>query len=81
MENDLEIKLKPATFKTFLKSKKFWKPFLGIAIGGLAGFLYYYFVGCSSGTCPITSNPYISIGYGSLMGLLFVKSPCSNGKC
>ena len=43
-------------------------------IGGTAGFAYYYFVGCTSGGCPITSNPYITIGYGILLGaLLFYK--------
>jgi len=42
----------------------------GSSIGALGGFLYYYFVGCNSGTCPITSNPYISIAYGALMGYL-----------
>ncbi len=41
----------------------------GIA-GALGGFAYYYFVGCASGACPISSNPYISAAYGSLMGLL-----------
>jgi hypothetical protein len=43
---------------------------MGIMIGATAGFAYYHFVGCASGTCPITSNPYMSIGYGSLMGYL-----------
>jgi hypothetical protein len=42
----------------------------GSSIGALGGFLYYYFIGCTSGTCPITSNPYISIAYGALMGYL-----------
>jgi hypothetical protein len=37
-------------------------------LGALAGFAYYYFVGCRTGTCPITSNPYISTGYGFMMG-------------
>jgi phage shock protein E len=36
--------------------------------GGTAGFAYYYYVGCVSGTCPITSNPYISTAYGMMMG-------------
>ncbi|HRZ98620.1 MAG TPA: DUF6132 family protein, partial [Paludibacter sp.] len=31
-----------------------------------------YFVGCQSVTCPITSNPYISIAYGALMGYLLL---------
>jgi len=41
---------------------------LGLVIGGFAGFLYYKFVGCSTGTCAITSNPYLSILYGAMMG-------------
>lgn len=43
---------------------------IGVPVGALAGFAYYYFVGCASGTCPITSNPYISIVYGAVMGYL-----------
>ena len=42
----------------------------GIFIGGTAGFVYYRLVGCSSGTCPITSNPVSSIIYGMLIGAL-----------
>ena len=45
---------------------------LGILIGGIAGYLYYYFVGCASGSCAITSRPLNSTLYGGLMGgLLF----------
>ena len=39
-------------------------------IGMIAGFAYYYFIGCNSGTCAITSNPYISSGYGLGAGVL-----------
>jgi len=42
--------------------------FLGIAIGAGLGFLYYKLVGCSTGTCPITRNPYSSMIYGAIMG-------------
>ena len=42
----------------------------GILTGAVGGYLYYYFIGCNSGTCPITSNPYISIAYGAVMGYL-----------
>jgi hypothetical protein len=45
-----------------------WKLIIGLAIGGTIGFLYYYFIGCASGTCPITSNPYASVLYGAVMG-------------
>jgi hypothetical protein len=39
-------------------------------LGAGAGFAYYYYVGCASGTCPITSSPYISTVYGATIGLL-----------
>ncbi|MEN9875521.1 MAG: hypothetical protein RLZZ529_518 [Bacteroidota bacterium] len=45
---------------------------IGIVIGALAGYAYYYFVGCASGTCAITSKPLNSTLYGAVMGgLLF----------
>ena len=44
----------------------------GVLIGALAGFLYWKHIGCLSGSCAITSNPYNSTIYGSVMGgLLF----------
>ena len=42
----------------------------GILIGAVGGYVYYRFVGCSSGVCPITSNPYISTIYGAVIGAL-----------
>jgi len=50
---------------------------IGIAIGALAGYGYYFYVGCASGTCAITSKPLNSTLYGAFMGGLifnmFVK--------
>jgi hypothetical protein len=71
---------KPKTIRDFFRSSYFWRPFLGVAIGGLGGFLYYYFIGCSSGSCAITSNPYMSTLWGSLFGYLLVGSRCAR-KC
>lgn len=47
---------------------------IGAVIGGFLGYLYYKKVGCPTGACPITSNPYSSIIYGALIGLSFSSS-------
>jgi len=44
---------------------------LPVAAGAALGYGYYYFIGCTTGTCPITSNPYISTAYGTFLGLIF----------
>lgn len=44
--------------------------FVGLAIGGIAGFLYYYYVGCQSGTCALKSNPFYNVILGLLFGYL-----------
>jgi len=44
---------------------------LGVIIGGALGFAYYYFIGCKSGTCAITSSPVISTLYGVMLGALW----------
>jgi Family of unknown function (DUF6132) len=49
------------------------KTFLPILLGGTIGYLYYHYIGCVSGHCPITSNPYISTGYGALVGAAFIS--------
>jgi hypothetical protein len=47
---------------------------MGAVVGGGLGFAYYKFVGCSSGACPLTSNPIISTIYGSVVGALLASS-------
>lgn len=42
----------------------------GLIVGAAAGWSYWYFVGCASGTCPITSSPVVSTIYGGVMGIL-----------
>lgn len=46
---------------------------IGLIIGAISGYLYYYFVGCASGTCAITSKPLNSSLYGAIMGALFLN--------
>jgi hypothetical protein len=51
--------------------RKYKLSIIGVFAGAIAGYLYYYFVGCASGTCAITSKPLNSVLYGALMGGLF----------
>lgn len=50
------------------------KVLAGAAVGGLLGYIYYKVIGCSTGTCPITSKPLNSILYGALMGILITNN-------
>ena len=56
----------------FMKaSLKNWLiPLLFTVGGALVGLAYYYFVGCATGSCAITSNPINSMLYMGLMGWL-----------
>ena len=53
-----------------MDSKKLKLALFGIS-GAIVGFGYYYFIGCNDGHCMISSNPYISTSYGSVLGVLF----------
>lgn len=44
-----------------------------VLLGAGGGYLYYRLVGCRSGACPITANPYVSTLFGALMGFLFAQ--------
>ncbi len=54
--------------KARIKKKTIIRLLIGFAIGGVLGYAYYHFIGCNSGSCPITSNPWSSILYGTLIG-------------
>ena len=47
---------------------------IGAVVGGALGFAYYKFVGCSTGTCPLTSHPVTSTVYGMVVGALLAGS-------
>jgi hypothetical protein len=51
---------------------KWSKRILPVVLGTAGGYAYYYFIGCASGTCPISSNPYISTVYGGIIGALLI---------
>lgn len=54
--------------------KKSIIPALGVVVGAIGGYLYWHYIGCESGACPITGNPYISTAYGAVLGVLLFTS-------
>ncbi len=48
-----------------------------VILGVVGGYGYYALIGCNTGSCAITSNPYMSMAWGGLLGYLlpdfFVK--------
>jgi hypothetical protein len=43
----------------------------GAILGAFAGYFYYRFIGCSGGTCLISSRPVNSTVYFAVMGAIF----------
>jgi len=46
---------------------------IGAVVGAVVGYLYYRFIGCRSGACIITGNPYISTIYWAVLGGLLAN--------
>ena len=46
---------------------------VGIILGAIGGYLYWHYIGCVSGTCPITSSPIMSTIWGALLGGLLLS--------
>jgi xanthine/uracil permease len=63
MENTQEVK-KSKSFKISRIA------IIGLIVGAIGGYVYYWQVGCVSGTCAITSNPWMSTAWGSAFGYL-----------
>jgi len=57
--------------KNWIQKNKLY--LIGALPGAIAGFLYWKFVGCITGTCAITSNPVRSTIYGAVMGALLLS--------
>jgi hypothetical protein len=48
-------------------------PFLYLFGGAMAGYVLHRVAGCRSGACLITSNPYISMLYGMMVGFFLYR--------
>ena len=57
--------------KNWMQKNKLY--LIGALVGAIAGFLYWKYIGCLTGTCAITSNPIRSTIYGAVMGSLVLS--------
>jgi len=60
----------PIKLINYLKKGKRPYIILFTIAGGAGGFLYWHFIGCNTGTCPIRSVWYYSTLYGIILGYL-----------
>ncbi len=67
--------------KIVLRRLRFIVPIL---LGAAAGYLYYSFIGCVTGRCLITGNPWSSTILGAFFGAAFIpkrnKAVTNEGK-
>ena len=56
-----------------LAENKYYRALFGAIIGTVAGLLYWNFIGCTGGTCPLTSNPYKTVILFAFLGVLFTR--------
>ena len=64
----------PSATKTREISNMIIRLTIGIVVGGLLGYGAYRFIGCSTGTCPLTANPWISTILGMVFGALAARA-------
>ena len=72
MENSENSAPKPGkkTFKEKLKKAFATRHIIGIIAGGIGGFMYFHFTGCTDGACSLRSSPVYFIFLGVAMGYL-----------
>jgi len=60
-----------------LIAKRHFRVAIGLLAGALVGLIYWKFVACKSGTCPLTSNPFKSVIVFAFMGAMMAWDKAS----
>jgi hypothetical protein len=77
----LEIEPEEKGFKRWLKSKQARKTLIATLIGGVAGFVYFYFAeGKNMDTMPV-NDIFQNVFFGAFLGFFVTNSPCARNKC
>lgn len=61
----------PAGAGAWIKAR--WLALAAGAVGAGLGVAYALTIGCATGGCPITSSPWLSGGFGALLGYTLVR--------
>ena len=72
-EIEKKLEQEPKSKKTLKEKIMLMFPLLsviGLIVGIVGGYIYYLKVGCVDGTCAITSNPWLSMLWGGVLGYL-----------
>lgn len=77
----LEIEQEGNWFYRFITSSRTRKTLLAIAIGALAGFLFFYFTEGRSAEIITTAEVLKSLAIGGFIGFFITNSPCARGRC
>jgi hypothetical protein len=77
MNTGCKVTPKPKSIKEFFTTWYFWRPFLGVTIGILAGIMFYCFVESQTISCSITNDTWNSMLIGAFMGFFVTTSPCA----
>lgn len=64
---DMEVKSK-SKILVYIKSS-IWS-ITGTILGGIGGLIYFNYFACTSGSCMITSNPWLTTLWGAVVGYL-----------
>jgi hypothetical protein len=62
------MKKKDETFLKKALNNLTYRIIFGAVIGAFAGWLYWEFIGCNGGSCPLTNNLYKTIVLFTLLG-------------
>jgi hypothetical protein len=77
----LELQPENKRLKSIFKSKQFRTTFLGIVLGAIAGFAFFYFTeGLYMDSIP-QKDIIQSLVFGGLLGLFITNSPCARNRC
>ncbi len=64
---ELKQELSQETSREANKTRERLRLVLRVAIGAFLGYGFFLLVGCSSGACAMTSNPWIPTGLGAVI--------------